>query len=359
MEWVVPGGFLILLDDVASMMGKVAAAAGDDIASAAKLATSNMDGAASMAQMGVQKASAVVMDDIPVNAKAVAGQAIEARRELAVVARIAKGSFINKVWIVPAAVAINALVPVLLTPILVLGGAYLAYEGTEKLLGHGGDADRKSDTNFDGKETAKEFEDQLVAGAIKTDIVMSMEITFIALGAFYPDASWINQFVSLAMVGVVTTIGIYGIVAGLVKLDDVGLHLAERKGTRLRHRNMRLIGRIILVSAPKLMRGISVIGTGAMLYIGGELIAHGIPPLEHLFHAIREGIESSLSGWVGVVLGILAKMGSEGVAGVFFGLIIVGAMKLYRFLICQIKSAAEKTEEKASGAGSSSSVKRR
>lgn len=335
-----PGGFLILLDDVASMMGKVAAAAGDDIASATKLATANMDGAASMAQMGVQKASAVVMDDIPVNAKAVAGQAIEARRELAVVARIAKGSFINKVWIVPSAVAVNALAPFLLTPILVLGGAYLAYEGTEKLLGHSGDKDRKIDTNADGIETAKEFENQLVAGAIKTDIVMSMEITFIALGAFYPEASWVSQLVSLAIVGVVTTIGIYGIVAGLVKLDDIGLHLAEKKGTRLYHRNMRLIGRFILVSAPQLMRGISVIGTGAMLYIGGELIAHGIPPLEHLFYGIREGIEGVFSGWFGVVLGTLAKMGAEAVAGIIFGLMIVGAIKLYLFLIQRIKSFA-------------------
>lgn len=337
-----PAGFLILLDDIGSVMTKVAAAAGDDIASATKLATANLDGAASMTQMGVQKASAVVMDDIPVNAKAVAGQAIEARRELLVVARIAKGSFLNKVWIVPSAVGVNAVAPFLLTPILVLGGAYLAYEGTEKLLGHGQEKDRRVDTNADGVETVREFENQLVAGAIKTDVVMSMEITFIALGAFYPEAHWISQFISLAIVGVVTTVGIYGVVAGLVKLDDVGLHLAQTKGTQSRHHFLRLVGQGILLSAPRIMHGISVIGTGAMLYIGGELIAHGIPPLEHLFHTIRHGTirhgaGSLLPGWFGMILGTLAKMAAESIAGILFGLGIVGVVDLFLKLKNKIK----------------------
>lgn len=314
-------GFLVLLDDVASMMAKVAAAAADDVSAAAKVATAGLDDAAMMTQLGVKKASAIVIDDIPVNAKAVAGNQIDPRRELAVVAKIARGSLMNKAWIVPLAVAVDSFAPFLLNPILMIGGAYLAYEGVHKVIHV---IESRLDKNPQSAEeedfaehikSPEQFEADMVKGAIRTDIVMSLEITFIALGAFYPDAPWAMQLFSLALVGIVTTLGIYGFVGGLVKLDDIGLHFAKKEGESFLSRFLRKIGRGILLIAPKFMRALSVIGTVAMIYIGGQLIGHGIPPIEHFYHAVGE-----------VPAGGILKLLSEIVVGFLSGGIIVGGI---------------------------------
>lgn len=321
-------GFLVLLDDVATMMAKAAAAGIDDVAM--------------MTKMGVQKASAIVVDDIPVNAKAVAGNQIDPRRELTVVAKIAKGSLINKAWIVPLAVAVDSVAPFLLNPILMIGGAYLAYEGAEKVLHV---VESRFDKNPQSAEeedfaehlkSPEQFETDMIKGAIRTDIVMSTEITFIALGAFYPEASWGMQLVSLAMVGFLTTLAIYGLVGGLVKLDDIGLHLVRKEGAGLGAKALRKTGQGILLAAPKFMRTLSVIGTIAMIYIGGQLIGHGIPPIEHLYHAAGDVLGGGLIGgtvklltesFVGLLSGSLIVFGFHGGATVWKKLKSAGGHK--------------------------------
>lgn len=251
-------GLLALLDDVAAI-AKVAAASIDDIAGAA-------------AKAGV-KAAGVVIDDTAVTPKYVHG--FEAKRELPIIGRIALGSLKNKlVILLPAALALTSFLPQAITPLLMIGGAYLCFEGAEKLF-HAmfphGDAEVEAD--FDVKDPSH-LEEEKVAGAIKTDFILSAEIMTIALAAIPDSAIWIEA-ITLAIVGIAITVGVYGTVALIVKMDDIGLFMARRGHLAM----TRAAGRGLVMAMPKLMSFLSALGTAAMLWVGGAIVTHGLQEL--------------------------------------------------------------------------------
>ncbi len=251
-------GLLALLDDVAAI-AKVAAASVDDIAGAA-------------AKAGA-KAAGVVIDDAAVTPKYVHG--FEAKRELPIIWRIARGSVFNKlVLLLPGLLALNYFLPAAITPLLMLGGAYLCFEGAEKvfhaLFPHG---DEEVEEDFDTRDPAR-LEEEKVAGAIKTDFILSAEIMTIALAAIPESALWMEA-VTLAVVGVLITAAVYGAVAVIVKMDDIGLHLAATARTGAG----RSFGRGLVVAMPKLMSFLSTVGTAAMLWVGGNIVVHGLDVL--------------------------------------------------------------------------------
>jgi predicted DNA repair protein MutK len=298
------GGFLALLDDVATMAGKVAVTAGDDIAAAGKLIATSADDVAVMTKVAGQRASAIITDDVALNANAVTG--IDPKREYPIVLRIFRGSLLNKPVLVPLIVGINALYPPLLGPVLVAGGSYLAYEGAEKVyhaLFHKHDPE-----NGTPAMTSAAHEDLLVKSAVKTDIVMSAEIIAIGLSTMV-EYSWGYQLVALGLLGLGMSVLIYPvIVGGLVKIDDVGLHMMTGRTA-----TTRKLGQGIVKFMPKLMRGISYVGTTAMFVVGGELISHNVPVLHHLVEEVihvaeRPGelLAATLIG--GIAGGLLVKV---------------------------------------------------
>lgn len=251
-------GLLALLDDVAAI-AKVAAASIDDVAGAA-------------AKAGA-KAAGVVIDDTAVTPKYVHG--FEARRELPIIWRIALGSLKNKLLILlPAAILLSAFLPQAITPLLALGGAYLCFEGAEKvfhaLFPH---ADHEVEEDFDTKDPSH-LEEEKVAGAIKTDFILSAEIMTIALAAI-PDSTFWVEAITLALVGIAITLGVYGTVALIVKMDDIGLFMARRGRLGL----TRAAGRGLVLAMPKLMAFLSTLGTAAMLWVGGAIVTHGLEEL--------------------------------------------------------------------------------
>jgi hypothetical protein len=251
-------GLLALLDDVAAI-AKVAAASLDDVA-------------ASAARAGA-KAAGVVIDDTAVTPRYVHG--FEARRELPIIGRIALGSLRNKILILlPAALLLSAFLPQAITPLLMIGGAYLCFEGAEKifhlLLPH---ADHAVEEDFDPRDPAH-LEEEKVRGAIKTDFILSAEIMTIALAAIASPSFWM-QAATLAVVGIGITAAVYGSVALIVKLDDLGLLMARRGRLGL----TRATGRGLVVGMPKLMAVLSAVGTAAMLWVGGAIIIHGFEAL--------------------------------------------------------------------------------
>ena len=251
-------GLLALLDDVAAI-AKVAAASIDDIAGAA-------------AKAGA-KAAGVVIDDAAVTPKYVHG--FEAKRELPIIYRIAKGSLKNKlILLLPGLLALDAFLPQAITPLLMLGGAYLCFEGAEKiyhaLVPHGDD---RVEEDFDTKDPAR-LEEEKVAGAIKTDFILSAEIMTIALAAIPENGFWMDA-ITLAIVGTLITVAVYGAVALIVKMDDIGLHMAATRKTAA----ARAFGRGLVSAMPKLMSFLSTVGTLAMLWVGGNIIVHGLEVL--------------------------------------------------------------------------------
>ncbi len=248
-------GLLALFDDVAAI-AKVAAASVDDIAAAA-------------AKAGA-KAAGVVIDDAAVTPKYVHG--FSADRELPIIWRIAKGSLWNKlIVLLPALLALNALLPAAITPLLMLGGAYLCFEGAEKLLhALAPHAVSTVDADHDTGDAAH-LEEEKVAGAIKTDFILSAEIMTIALATIPSGALWLKA-VTLAIVGALITAAVYGAVALIVKMDDVGLHMAANRKTAA----ARAFGRGLVTAMPKLMAVLSVVGTAAMLWVGGNIVVHGL-----------------------------------------------------------------------------------
>lgn len=248
-------GLLALLDDVAAI-AKVAAASVDDIAAAA-------------AKAGA-KAAGVVIDDAAVTPKYVHGFAAD--RELPIIWRIAKGSLWNKLIILlPALLSLNYFAPVVITPLLMLGGAYLCFEGAEKLLhAIAPHADAHVEVDHDTGDAAH-LEEAKVAGAIKTDFILSAEIMTIALATIPDGALWLEA-VTLAIVGALITGAVYGAVALIVKMDDIGLHMAANRRTA----PARAFGRGLVLAMPKLMTFLSVVGTAAMLWVGGSIVVHGL-----------------------------------------------------------------------------------
>jgi predicted DNA repair protein MutK len=299
-------GLLALLDDVAAI-AKVAAASVDDIAGAA-------------AKAGA-KAAGVVIDDAAVTPKYVHG--FEAARELPIIWRIALGSLRNKlVVLLPAALLLDAFAPWAITPLLMLGGAYLCFEGAEKVL-HAvlPHAVHAVEVAHDPANPAH-LEEEKVAGAIKTDFILSAEIMTIAMAAL-PDGTLWQTAAALAVVGVGITVAVYGAVALIVKMDDVGLHMAATGRLGL----TRGLGRGLVKGMPVLMAVLSTVGTAAMLWVGGSIVVHGLeelgqPWLGHMIHDIAHAAAVALPQAEAVV-GWLTKAALDGVFGLALGLALI------------------------------------
>lgn len=243
----------------------------DDIASL-------LDDVSLMTKMAAKKTAGVLGDDLALNAQQVTG--VKADRELPVVWSVAKGSFINKAILVPLALLISAFAPWAITPLLMVGGAYLCYEGFEKVfhsLTHKKQDGEENKEVLNANEDVAAYEQRKVKGAIRTDFVLSAEIIAITLGTV-AGATFSQQVIVLCGIAIVMTVGVYGIVAGIVKLDDLGLYLS-RKSSAL----ARSIGSGIVSAAPYLMKTLSVVGTIAMFMVGGGILTHGLPPVHHLF----------------------------------------------------------------------------
>ncbi|MBF4762930.1 DUF808 domain-containing protein [Nocardioides islandensis] len=282
------GGLFALLDDVAAL-ARLAAASADDVGAAA--------GRASV------KAAGVVVDDTAVTPQYVAG--VAAQRELPIIKKIAKGSLRNKIlFILPAALLLSEFLPWALTPLLMLGGTYLCYEGAEKVwerLTHGRGGHQEADETPQ-QQFGPEHEGPMVAGAIRTDFILSAEIMVIALNEV-ADEAFVSRAIILLVVAVAITILVYGVVALIVKMDDVGLHLIERTSATAQR-----IGRGLVKAMPRLLAVISVVGTAAMLWVGGHILLVGVDDLgwhwpydrvhhweEEVHHAV-EGVGAAL-GW--------------------------------------------------------------
>ena len=276
------GGLLALLDDVAALV-KVTAASLDDIP-------------AQVAKTG-SKVSGVVIDDAAVTPKYVVG--LDPKRELAIIWKIARASLINKVlFIAPGALALGYFAPWAMTPILMFGGAYLCFEGYEKV--HGMLAQHHDEAAEEAAEiiTPEALEEMRVSGAVRTDLILSAEIIAIAY-AQVAKASFVNQAVVLYLVAISITVAVYGVVGLIVKADDAGVFLAKRS----RVGAVRAFGRGLVKAMPPFLKILSLIGTAAMLWVGGEIVAHGIPLLHHAL----EGLQHALGGvgtlpWFGKVL---------------------------------------------------------
>ncbi|MEQ1803019.1 MAG: DUF808 domain-containing protein [Gammaproteobacteria bacterium] len=261
--------------------------------------TTILDDVALLTKVAAKKTSGVLGDDLALNAQQVSG--VAADRELPVVWAVAKGSLVNKAILVPGALAISAVAPWLVAPLLMIGGAFLCYEGFEKLVHVF--ARRTAADDARAEELVRAYADpavDLVAlerdkikGAIRTDFILSAEIIVISLGTV-ASAAFPQRVAALVGIALLMTVGVYGLVAGIVKLDDGGLHLAGRTGDGVFVRAQRALGRGILLLAPWLMKGLSVAGTAAMFLVGGGIISHGIPPLHHWVEGLPGGVPVSL-----------------------------------------------------------------
>ncbi len=272
---------LTLLDDIATLL--------DDVAALTKVATKQTAG--------------VLGDDLALNAEQVTG--VHTERELPVVWAVFKGSALNKLIIVPSALAISAFAPWAITPLLMVGGAFLCFEGFEKvahkLLADSNQAKTEHAVQVaalaDPKVDILAFEREKIRGAIRTDVILSAEIVVISLGTV-ADQSLAMQAGVLAAISALMTVGVYGLVAGIVKLDDAGLALERRSNAAA-----RAIGRMILRAAPYLMKGLSIAGTVAMFLVGGGILVHGIGPLAHFVEAQASLVKVLLQGATGLVAG--------------------------------------------------------
>ena len=296
----------------------------DDVAAIAKVAAASVDDVAAAAGKASAKAAGIVIDDTAVTPRYVTG--FSADRELPIIGKIALGSLRNKLLLLlPGCLLLSAFAPWALTPLLMIGGAYLCYEGAEKIIeviiGH--DVDGADEDAFDDPahmETAK------VSGAIRTDFILSAEIMAIALADVATRSLW-EQAAVLAVVGILVTFGVYGVVGMIVKMDDVGLHLAKgRVGA------MRAIGRGLVTGMPGLLKALGVIGTAAMLWVGGGIIVHGAKGLgwgapEHIIHDAAVAVGRGVPG-IGGLVEWLVGAAASGVVGLVIGAIVVGVMHM-------------------------------
>jgi predicted DNA repair protein MutK len=290
-----------LLDDIASVL--------DDVAVLTKVAT--------------KKTAGVLGDDLALNAEQVTG--VSADRELPVVWAVAKGSLVNKAILVPAALGISALVPWLVTPLLMIGGAFLCFEGIEKLahkLLHKQEEEAHRaelrEAVADPQVDLMALERDKVKGAIRTDFILSAEIIVISLGTV-ATAAFGTRVAVLVGISLLMTVGVYGLVAGIVKLDDAGLHLTRRGSSAARS-----LGRGLLAMAPVLMKLLSIAGTAAMFLVGGGILSHGIPPLHHF----AEGLAHRLGA-----AGAIATTLLDALVGVVAGAVVFGGVSLVKRLL--------------------------
>lgn len=268
-----------------------------------------LDDVAAMTKVAARKTSGVLGDDLALNAEQTSG--VRADRELPVVWAVAKGSFLNKLILVPVAMLISAVAPWAIGPLLMVGGAFLCYEGFEKLahkLLHGGaEAEAKHaalvQAIADPAVDLVAFERGKIKGAVRTDFILSAEIIAITLGVV-ADSSLQTQAAVLALIAITVTVGVYGLVAGIVKIDDLGLLLSRKASAAARG-----AGRVLVGLAPYLMKALSVVGTAAMFMVGGGILTHGIAPLHHLVS------EPPLAGMLGGLMPTLLNAGFGIVAG--------------------------------------------
>ncbi|VVP82673.1 DUF808 domain-containing protein [Pseudomonas fluorescens] len=288
---------LVLVDDIATVL--------DDVAL--------------MSKMAAKKTAGVLGDDLALNAQQVSG--VRAEREIPVVWAVAKGSFVNKLILVPSALAISAFVPWLVTPLLMVGGAYLCFEGFEKLAHkflHSKAEDEAEHAQLteavaDPATDLVAYEKDKIKGAIRTDFILSAEIIAITLGTV-ATASLTQQVIVMSGIAIVMTVGVYGLVAGIVKLDDLGLWLTQKPGQMAKK-----IGSAILSAAPYMMKTLSVVGTAAMFLVGGGILTHGVPVL----HDWIEGVGAA-AGSVGFAVPMLLN----GVAGIIAGAVVLAVVSV-------------------------------
>ena len=277
-----------------------------------------LDDVAVMTKVAAKKTAGVLGDDLALNAQQVAG--VRAERELPVVWAVAVGSLKNKLILVPAALAISAFAPWAVLPLLMLGGLYLCFEGVEKLAHkwlHAADDAAEHDNKLaamaDETLDLAAFEADKIKGAIRTDFVLSAEIIVIALGTV-ADKPFSSQLAVLAGIGLLMTVGVYGLVAGIVKLDDVGAWLLTKPAAVA-----QAVGRVLLLAAPKLMKLLTIVGTAAMFMVGGSILVHGLPPVHHF-------IEHAASG--AGALGWLVSLPLEMAVGFVAGALALGVMHI-------------------------------
>jgi uncharacterized protein len=287
-----------------------------------------LDDVAVMTKVAAKKTAGVLGDDLALNAQQVSG--VKPDRELPVVWSVTKGSFRNKVILVPAALAISAAAPWAVTPLLMVGGAYLCYEGFEKLVHkvlhardeqahHAALAAALANPDVD----ILALEKDRIKGAVRTDFILSAEIIAITLGTVAAAAFW-TQVTVLTSIALIMTVGVYGLVAGIVKLDDAGLYLSRAQGQAPPRRLQRWLGRAILIVAPYLMKTLSIAGTAAMFLVGGGILIHGIPAAEEWSHSLAHGMRAVPV--IGGVLETAAPMLLAALAGVAAGAITLGAV---------------------------------
>ena len=301
---------LALIDDIATVL--------DDVAILSKVAA--------------KKTAGVLGDDLALNAQQVAG--VSAEREIPVVWAVCKGSLLNKLILVPTALLISAFAPWMVVPLLMIGGAFLCFEGFEKLahkLLHPRsevEAERAALTKalVDPQVDMVAFEKDKIKGAVRTDFILSAEIIAITLGTVSA-APFMTQVLVLSSMALLMTIGVYGFVAGIVKLDDLGLWLSRRAGAAA-----QALGRGILRAAPWLMKALSVLGTAAMFLVGGGILVHGFGPLHHAI----DGFTKSIGGLGGLAASTLA----DGVVGIVAGAAVLGLVTLVQKLRGPRASAA-------------------
>ena len=307
-----PSGLIALLDDVATI-AKLAASSIDDVGFAAGKATA--------------KATGVVVDDTAVTPRYVVGLAPE--RELPIIGKIALGSLRNKLLVLlPAALLLTAFAPFLITPLLMIGGSYLAFEATEKILEKLLHDRHHEAALIDAIDDPRELERLQVSGAIRTDFILSAEIMAIALASL-ENLTLVTTAVALVVVSFAITAGVYGVVALIVKLDDIGLHMAGR-----RRRGARAIGDALVRFVPKLLTALSGIGTGAMLWVGGGILLHGLEVL-HLFeqlpHLVTELSHSAAeaSGVFGPIVEWVIHAIASAIVGLVIGGVIVAIVRRF------------------------------
>ena len=282
-----------------------------------------LDDVSVMTKVAAKKTAGVLGDDLALNAQQVTG--VRADRELPVVWAVFKGSALNKLILVPAALAISAFLPVLITPLLMLGGAFLCFEGAEKLanrLLHGAEEDAAHDARLealaDPELDLATFERDRIRGAIRTDFILSAEIVVIALGTV-ADATLATRVGVVVAIAALMTIGVYGLVAAIVKLDDAGMALMERDDPASQR-----LGALVLSLAPQLMKALSVLGTAAMFLVGGGILVHGIPVLAHALHGLEHAAAALPAGGI---LSVLAAMTFNGLAGLLAGAVVVAGVE--------------------------------
>ncbi len=294
---------LILLDDIATIL--------DDVAV--------------MSKMAAKKTAGVLGDDLALNAQQVSG--VRTDRELPVVWAVAKGSFVNKLILVPAALLISVVAPWLITPLLMIGGLFLCYEGVEKVLHSLHHKKAKTEEEASQELTAIEtdmatFEKDKVKGAIRTDFILSAEIVVISLGTVAA-TTFSTKVMVLSVIAILMTVGVYGFVAMIVKIDDLGLYLTQQASSF-----KQTIGRGLLAFAPKLMKTLTIVGTIAMFLVGGGIISHGVPLLHHFTEGSVDYAEHIPT--VGSIVGALTPTLINLVIGFVAGLIVLAIVSLIK-----------------------------